>query len=241
MAVETLQTLEFLAPFTGSANVRLLEVGCGRGELALLLSPRIQMTAIDSSESAVLAAMQIGVEAHLADFFDFPEEQYDVVLFTRSLHHINPLGEAVAKAARMVATGGRLIIEDFAAEKADSATVEWYFHTRDELISSGLLAIQSCLHPQVDHSAEPLDWWRHHHFGLHHVATSEEMRAVVQEHFEIESETFVPYMYRYLVADLLSGVDASEIEWAVYGDEARLCDLGEICRIGYRLVATKKT
>ncbi len=240
MAVETLQTLGFLAPFTGSADVRLLEVGCGRGELALLLSPRIRMTAIDRSESAILAAMQIGVEAHLADFFDFPEEEFDIVLFTRSLHHINPLSEAVAKAARMLAPGGRLIIEDFAAEKADKATVAWYFQTRNELTSIGLLSPQSCVHHQIDVSAEPLDWWRQHHFGLHHVATSDEMRAAIGEHFEIETETLVPYMYRYLIADLLSGVDASEIEWAVYGDEARLCDLGEIRQIGYRLVATKK-
>ncbi len=240
MAVETLQTLEFLAPFTGSADVRLLEVGCGRGELALLLSPRIRMTAIDASESAILAAMQIGVEAHLADFLDFPEEKFDVVLFTRSLHHIHPLGEAIAKAARMVASGGRLIIEDFAAEKADNATVSWYFQTRRELIAAGLLSTQSGLHHQIDESSEPLEWWRQHHFGKHQVATSEEMRAVIAEHFQIESETFVPYMYRYLIADLLSGVDASEIEWAVYGDEARLCDLGEIRPIGYRLVATQK-
>ncbi|MBS1954994.1 MAG: methyltransferase domain-containing protein [Cyanobacteria bacterium SZAS-4] len=240
MAVETLQTLEFLAPYTASSAVRLLEVGCGRGELAMLLSPRVKMTAIDRSESAILAAMQIGVEAHLVDFFDFPEEQFDVVLFTRSLHHISPLGEAVAKAARMVAPGGRLIIEDFAAEKADQATVEWYFRTRDELISSGLSSPQSCMHHQIDESTEPLNWWRQHHFGKHHVATSEEMRAVIGEHFEIEKESFVPYMYRYLVAGLLSGVDASEIEWAVYGNEAELCELGEICRIGYRLVATKK-
>lgn len=240
MAVETLQTLEFLAPFTASADVRLLEVGCGRGELASLLSPRIRMTAIDSSESAILAAMQIGVDAQLADFLDLSEEQFDVVLFTRSLHHITPLGEAVAKAARMVAPGGRLIIEDFAAEKADKATVEWYFQSRDELIANGLLSPQSCIHHHVDDSAEPLDWWREHHFGVHHVATSVEMRAVIGEHFEIEMEAFVPYMYRYLVADLLSGMDTSEIEWAVYGDEAHRCELGEIRPIGYRLVATKK-
>lgn len=240
MTVGTLQTLSFLAPFTGSAAVRLLEVGCGRGELALLLAPRVQMTAIDSSEAAILAAVQIGVEAHLVDFFDYPDEQFDVVLFTRSLHHIHPLSNAVAKAARMVAPGGRLIIEDFAAERADSATVEWYFQTRAELTSLGLLSPQSSVHEQLDVSANPLQWWREHHFGLHHVATSQEMRAAIEEHFEIDEETFVPYMYRYLLADLLSGVDATEVEWAIYGDEARLCDLGKLCRIGYRLVATKK-
>jgi hypothetical protein len=140
----------------------------------------------------------------------------------------------------MVAPGGRLIIEDFAAEKADKATVAWYLQTRDELTSLGLLSAQSCVHREIDVSAEPLDWWRQHHFGLHHVATSEEMRTAIEEYFEIEEETFVPYMYRYLLADLLSGVDATEVEWAIYGDESRLCDLGDLCKIGYRLVATKK-
>ncbi len=240
MTVGTLQTLSFLAPFTGSADLRLLEVGGGKGELALLLSQRVQLTAIDNSEAAVLAALQIGVEVHLVVFFDCPEEQFDVVLFSRSLHHIHPLDKAVAKAARMLAPGGRLIIEDFAAEKADKATVEWYFQTRQELTALGLLSRQSCVHHHLDVSAEPLNWWCEHHFGVHSVATSAQMRTAIEGQFEITEESFVPYMYRYLLADLLSGVDTTEIEWAIYGDEERLCALGEIRRIGYRLVATKK-
>jgi len=203
------------------------------------LSPRIQMTAIDSSETAILAALQAGVEAHFVDFFDYPEEQFDVVLFTRSLHHIHPLGEAVAKAARMTAPGGRLIIEDFAAEKADNATIAWYFQTRLELAGLGLLSSESAVH-EIEPSMEPLTWWRRHHFEAHRVATSEEMRAAINEHFVIEEETSVPYMYRYLVSDLLSGVHAADVEWAIFGDEQRLCELGEISRLGYRLVATKK-
>jgi hypothetical protein len=33
---------------------------------------------------------------------------------------------------------------------------------------------------------------------------------------------------------------ADDVEWAIFGDEQRLCELGKICRLGYRLVATKK-
>lgn len=244
MTVELLQTLNFLAPFSDashSAPPSLLEVGCGAGDLAQILSEKMRVTAVERDESAALAAAQKGVEVLLMDFLDFPENemQFDFVLFARSLHHIQPFESALRKTAKLLKPGGRLLLEDFAAEKADAATVNWYEHARDELKGAGLLSPHPRFH-DTDASADSLTWWRRHHFEKHQVATSTQMRTAIAGHFSIEEEAFVPYMYRYLLADLLPGVDSVDVEWAIFGDEQRLCGAGQIIPIGYRLVATQK-
>lgn len=73
MTVETIQTLDLLAPYTGSSDLTLLEVGCGEGALALSLSQKLIVTAIDKDERAVLTAAQKGVEALLVNFLEYPE------------------------------------------------------------------------------------------------------------------------------------------------------------------------
>ncbi|RTL36156.1 MAG: class I SAM-dependent methyltransferase [Candidatus Melainabacteria bacterium] len=241
MTVETIQTLDFLAPYTGSSDLTLLEVGCGEGALALSLSQKLIVTAIDKDERAVLTAAQKGVEALLVNFLEYPEgaEKFDIVLFTRSLHHIQPLAGAVSKAAKLLKPSGLLILEDFAVEKADAATVEFFFRARAELVAAGLLSSHSFIH-SFDPCADPMTWWRHHHLEKHHVATGAEMLAAISEHFSIEKEDYVPYLYRYLVSDLLPGVDTTDVEWAIFGNEERLCVEERILPIGYRLVATKK-
>lgn len=241
MTVETIQTLDFLAPYSDSSHTSVLEVGCGKGDLALALSQKFKLTAIDKDEDSVLSALQKGVEAQLVNFFDYPEgaEKFDIILFTRSLHHIHPLAGAISKTSRLLKPSGRLIIEDFAVEKADQATVEFFFRSRAELAASGLLSAHSFIHA-FDPCADPLTWWRHHHLEKHHVATGAQMRTEISEHFSIEQEESVPYLYRYLVSDLLPGVDTTDVEWAIFGNEQRLCEEGRICPIGYRLVATKK-
>ncbi|HEY9730914.1 MAG TPA: class I SAM-dependent methyltransferase [Drouetiella sp.] len=244
MTVEILQTLKFLAPFSDSGVLTpasLLEVGCGEGDLAVALGEKLRVVAIERNQSAALSAMQKCVNVIQMDFFDFPEneDKFDIVLFARSLHHIQPLEEAICKTAKLLKPDGRMIIEDFAAEKADLATVNWYFRARRELNGVGLLSSHSRFHA-VDSAPNALTWWRQHHFEKHQVATSTEMRQAIAAHFTIEEESFVPYMYRYLLTDLLPGVDGTEVEWAIFEDEDRLCAEGQIIPIGYRLVAAKK-
>jgi len=61
---------------------RILEVGCGKGELAQRLQQdRHQLLALDVSEEAVRQARDRGVAAQRCDFVDFPaSESFDAVL-----------------------------------------------------------------------------------------------------------------------------------------------------------------
>jgi SAM-dependent methyltransferase len=119
MGIGSKHTFEFLKRFITSRNMRLLEVGCGRGELAALLSQYLHVRAIDSSQEAVLAALQLGVDAHVADFLNYDFEPFDIVFFSRSLHHIHPLEKAIERADALMKVNGLFVIEDFAAELAD--------------------------------------------------------------------------------------------------------------------------
>lgn len=79
---------------------------------------------------------------------------FDIVLFTRSLHHI---GEYLEETLRMVRDdllrpGGALIIEEFAREDIDRATAEWYYSLHDSLVAAGAIdphLKQSCHSPDA--------------------------------------------------------------------------------------------
>jgi SAM-dependent methyltransferase len=100
MRFETRYTYDFIKRFLPRECRRILEVGCGTGELAARLSKdAYSVVAIDSDRDSVAAAQRLGVNARVATWPDFDEGHFDAVLFTRSLHHIHPLDESVRHAA----------------------------------------------------------------------------------------------------------------------------------------------
>lgn len=103
MRLGTAETLAFVRRFV-PVGARILEIGCGDGELAFHLGA----VAIDSSADAVAAAVARGVDARVATWPCDVPGTFDAVLFTRSLHHIAPLDEAVARVPAPL-----LLIEDF--------------------------------------------------------------------------------------------------------------------------------
>ena len=91
-------------------RLRVLEVGCGPGYLASrLLEDGVHLTAIDASEDQVQLARERGVPAIASDFLAFEGGPFDAVLFTRSLHHISPLGEGISRTRALVRPGGLIL------------------------------------------------------------------------------------------------------------------------------------
>src|ERR671929_1457394 len=100
MQFETRYSYDFVKRFLPSAAERILEVGCGTGELAACLSEHgYAVLAIDSDRDSIAAAQRRGVDARIATWPDFNGGKFDAVLFTRSLHHVHPLDESVERAA----------------------------------------------------------------------------------------------------------------------------------------------
>ena len=154
----TLTHLKLLLP---AAPARILEVGCGRGALAAeLVDLGYEVTGVDRDAEAVKAAMERGVVAIHGDVHDL-SGIYDVVLFTRSLHHAESLDGILEHAVNLLAADGQIIIEElFAWERVDYLAAGFLYDNRAMLVSAGLL--------DADHpSGDLLDAWIVGHKSLH--------------------------------------------------------------------------
>ncbi len=153
----TLSHLKSLLPEPPS---RILEVGCGRGALAAALADLgYQVTGVDRDAAAVAAATERGVATVQGDVHDMSGE-YDVVLFTRSLHHAENLHGILEHAVELLTPGGQVIIEEFAWERVDHRAASFLYDNRALLVAAGLL--------DADHpSGDLLDSWIAGHHSLH--------------------------------------------------------------------------
>ena len=236
----TTETLEFILAHTPAPHARILEVGCGTGELALRLqSLGHDIIAIDASAEAVQAARQLGVDARVAEWPHFAESPFDLVLFTRSLHHMHALAQAVEQAAHILKPSGLVIVEDFAFDEAAPSTVAWFY---------GILSLlNSCRQLQLTKDSfgktmllggGAIELWHQHH--AHDLNSAAMMASTLKEQFTPVSETAAPYVYRYLCPLLADNDDGYAITAQVLDMEKSLAKVGAINLIGRRFVGRKK-
>jgi SAM-dependent methyltransferase len=95
------------------APARVLEVGCGLGELAarLVTETRATVTAVDLSPRMVELTRARGVDARVADAAELPfaDGSFDCVAANWMLYHVPDLDGALAEMARVLASRGRLV------------------------------------------------------------------------------------------------------------------------------------
>ncbi|ONI81217.1 hypothetical protein ALI144C_22045 [Actinosynnema sp. ALI-1.44] len=136
-------TLANLKPLLPTSPARILEVGCGRGALAAaLVDLGYDVTGVDRNVEMAAAASERGVSVIHADLHDVTGE-YDVVLFTRSLHHADDLDDILAHAATLLVAGGQIIIEEFAWELVDHAAADFLYDNRALLDAAGMLDVEN--------------------------------------------------------------------------------------------------
>ena len=145
---------------------RVLEVGCGRGELARALSADgYDVVAVDpdAPEGAIFRRMTL--EA-LRD-----EGPFDGAFASLALHHVDDLGVALDKLRSLLCPGAPLVVREFAWDLVDEATARW---DSERLGRAGGLAE-----------------WRAEHEHLH---TFEDMRAALDARFRERSFEWGPYL-----------------------------------------------
>ena len=189
---------------------RVLEIGCGAGELALDISEAgYDVVAIDPEAPEGPIFRQTTLEQ-----LDEPGA-FDAVVASRSLHHIHDLDAAVERIQSLVRPGRRLILVDFAWERMDTATADWY-HGRE-------LALQAVgrLDNVPGSVEEALAAWEEEHRGLH---AGEAMRVSLSRCFRELRFERTPYLHR-----TLGGVASEALE-------ATLIDAGAIRALGFHWV-----
>jgi malonyl-CoA O-methyltransferase len=112
-----IQHVQLLLKFFGDlTDKRVLDVGCGKGRFARVLSEsnsRARVSGLDISE-AMLVCVPAGVEkvAAMMTTLPFAAATFDCVYATESLEHAVEIDRAVAEMCRVLKPGGRLVIID---------------------------------------------------------------------------------------------------------------------------------
>jgi SAM-dependent methyltransferase len=121
---------------------RLLEVGCGWGELAVRMASELgcDVVAIDQSPRMVELAVERGADARVGDVqaLRFADAAFDAVVAAWMLYHVPDLDRALRECARVIRQGGVLVAVTNAA--ADFAAL-WTLVGRDP--SERLLTFRS--------------------------------------------------------------------------------------------------
>lgn len=111
--LEVLLRLGPYRPILSRPPGRLLDVGCGVGDLASTFRRHgWSVSGIDPSESACEHAAARGIEMHRGTLADAPwaPETFDAIVFNHSLEHIPRPAAALERAARLLKPGGVLAV-----------------------------------------------------------------------------------------------------------------------------------
>ena len=176
----------FVLDRIGDPPARILEVGCGKGDLALALDRAgHSVTAIDPRAPEGPIFRRVGIE-------EFSEPgPYDHVVAILSLHHVEGLGGALDKMAGLLHTGGTLVVVEFAWDRIDGRTAEWALARLPDASASGKHSwLERCLRRR--------------------------MREKIGRRFVERSFAWWPYLYLDLdddtsEADELAAIEAGEI------------------------------
>ena len=227
------ETLRFLERCLPAAPARVLEVGAGDGAVAGALADRgYAVTALDLPGGE--PAARGNVEWVEADFLHYGTERpFDAVLFTRSLHHMQPIERALDRAREALAPEGILIGEEFAFDRVNVHTARWLYDLESVLVAAGIVAPAP---PEHEAERRPLARWRLEHQHDPPLASGHDMLAAARERFELKAVEEAPYLYRYLGERMSAESTADRVLETVFELESRLIRERDIAAAGLRFV-----
>ena len=205
--------LEFAREHLPAPPARVLEVGCGQGELTIALA------------AAGYDVLGIDPLAPIGDRFrrirleDLDEEHvFDAVVAARSLHPIRELGHALDRVVAVLQPDGLLLLDEIGWDLMDEPTLDWLYGQRRALAAAGRGDAPASLD-------ELRDEWNAGHLGIHGF---DSLRAELARRFDELVFGWAPFLHR-----LLGGVATEVLEQA-------LIDGGAIRALGFRYVGRRR-
>jgi SAM-dependent methyltransferase len=235
--IATQETLKFIEKNCKLSGAKVLEVGCGKGDLAKAMQDKgASVTALDLSDMSAFSARNKGVNAVQKNFFEYmTAEKYDLILFSRSLHHMQPVKVAGEKALQLLKPTGICLVEDFSVDIADDKTLTWL---RDRLA----MFPAAILSTEPDHHAFPVSSvveWIEHHTVKHKVADTGALIDTMKWSFSNVRFESCPYLYRYLIDKLRATPEAGEALKLAFEAEKQAISSRQIRGLGLRLIGTR--
>ena len=234
----TRETLMFLLSRI-PVGAQILEIGCGEGRVACELLKRGHgVTGLDSDPEVVASAQARGVRAVVASWPKFDSSvSFDAIAFTRSLHHINPLRQAIVRARELLNPNGFLLIEDFALDDVNEATVAWFVKVLRSTQGKALISpVVNQLVTELLSATDVMQTWRDNRAHDLHSFTA--INEAIAAQFVVHEAQSVPYFYRYLIPVLPETSAAASFVDEVFQQETILANRGEIVFLGRRIVAS---
>ena len=200
--------LDFARAHLPPPPARVLDVGCGQGELTTALA----VGGYDVLGIDPLAPEGDRFRRILLEDLDPDEGPFDAVVASHSLHHVRDLGQALDRIVALLRPAGALVLDEHGWDLADEATLDWLYNQRRTIAAAG----QGTAPASLDALREE---WEAEHVGLHGF---EALRTEVDARFDERAFVRAPFLYR-----LLGGVATEVLEQA-------LIDAGAIQALAFR-------
>jgi SAM-dependent methyltransferase len=240
------ETLRYLERTLPPAPMGVLEVGCGDGAVARALAEAgYEVTGLDET----IETRDGGPRWVEADFLFYEgDEPYDVIVFTRSLHHMSPVSAALRRAHDLLVPGGFVIAEEFAHDRVNIQTARWLYDLEAVLEATGLLAGSGTgsapaggarAENRGDSEGNPLGRWRREHTVDPPLQTGHAILAAARDLFELTSVDEAPYVYRYLCDRLEPTERGAHVARRTWEIESRLIRERDVTAAGLRFVGRR--
>jgi SAM-dependent methyltransferase len=202
-----------------AAPARVLDVGCGTGALSLELARAgHDVTAIDPDPTAIELAERTVHECrpgrlayHPSDVASWAadEASFDLVVTTRTLHHVAEPAVALNRMRHWLRPGGRLVCVDFLHDRFDRRAALWLAQVRGLLEATGSYRPEDRLPADPDAAVDRTEWeWEQEHVIEQQLNGSQAIEEPLRRLLQTERRSWHPYLYW----DILVGLRASSVE-----------------------------
>jgi SAM-dependent methyltransferase len=206
-----------LAEALPSPSARVLDIGCGTGALSLAMARAgHDVTAIDPDPTAIELAERSAHQAgpgrlayHRSDVATFVADEagFDVVVTSRTLHHVREPAAALERVRRWLRSGGQLVCIDFFHDRFDRRDARWVAQLRGLLEATGAYRSDGRLPADPAAAVERIEWeWKQDHVVEHDLNRSADIEGPLHHGFPTNARSWHPYLYW----DILEALDVPD-------------------------------
>jgi SAM-dependent methyltransferase len=200
-----------------SPSARVLDIGCGTGALSLAMAQAgHDVTAIDPDPTAIELAERSAHHAgpgrlayHRSDVATFVADEagFDVVVTSRTLHHVREPAAALGRVRRWLRPGGQLVCIDFFHDRFDRRDARWVAQLRGLLEATGAYRSDGRLPADPAAAVERIEWeWEQDHVVEHDLNRSADIEGPLRHGFPTNARSWHPYLYW----DILEALDVPD-------------------------------